>query len=51
MTRDLEWLSQIYGEQNERPVGKSDNINEKRESSTVSAAADGFNVHDLACFR
>lgn len=54
---DLEWLSQLYGEQKKtRIVGNlrsgkpSDKGGGKGEGSSGSGGANGFELHDLVCF-
>lgn len=47
---DLEWLSQLYGEQKQKRPRKNDKGGEKGGGSSGSSMANSFDLHDLVCF-
>ena len=48
-SENMEWLSQLYGEENRR-VPQKEVLPEKGESSSVPTSKKSFEVHDLVCF-
>ncbi|KAJ7975010.1 Transcription elongation factor Spt5 [Quillaja saponaria] len=49
-TNDLEWLSQLFGNQKKQRIVVSDKGGGKGEGSSGSSISDGFELHDLVCF-
>ncbi|CAL0316444.1 unnamed protein product [Lupinus luteus] len=49
-SKDLDWLSQLYGDSKKKRVIRDDKGVGKGESSSGSAAANGFELYDLVCF-
>ncbi|XP_019441366.1 PREDICTED: protein RNA-directed DNA methylation 3 [Lupinus angustifolius] len=49
-SKDLEWLSQLYGDSKKKRVIRDDKGGGKGESSSGSGVANGFELYDLVCF-
>lgn len=47
---DLEWLSQLYGEQKKKRTVKNDKGGGKGEGSSSSGLANGFDMYELVCY-
>ena len=48
-SKDLEWLSQLYGDSKKKRVIRADKGG-KEESSSGSGVVNGFELYDLVCF-
>lgn len=50
-SKDVEWLSQLYGEKKKKKILKSDKGGGKgKGSSSSSSTGNSFELHDLVCF-
>ncbi|KAE9611796.1 putative translation protein SH3 [Lupinus albus] len=49
-SKDLDWLSQLYGDSKKKRVIRDDKGSGKGESSSGSGVANGFELYDLVCF-
>ncbi|XP_019426948.1 PREDICTED: protein RNA-directed DNA methylation 3-like [Lupinus angustifolius] len=49
-SKDLEWLSQLYGDSKKKQAIRDDKGGEKGESSSGSGVVNGFELYDLVCF-
>ncbi|XP_057732820.1 protein RNA-directed DNA methylation 3 isoform X2 [Arachis stenosperma] len=48
-SKDLEWLSQLYGESKKKRVVRNDKGGGKGESSSGTGVENGFELYDLVC--
>lgn len=49
-SKDLEWLSQLYGDPKKKRVIRADKGGGKGEGSSGSGVGNGFELYDLVCF-
>ncbi|KAK7269725.1 hypothetical protein RIF29_22460 [Crotalaria pallida] len=49
-SKDLDWLSQLYGDSKKKRVIRDDKGGGKGESSSGSGAVNGYELYDLVCF-